>query len=137
MSYVVDASVAVKWVVPEALSEHADRLLGSDEDLMAPELMLIEAANALWKKQHRRELSPSEALNALEIVLESGVVTFPMRPLMSRALAIAGRLGHPVYDCVYIALAERQRATLVTADERMLRRLGRRARVRVANLRNL
>ena len=54
-----------------------------------------------------------------------------MRPLMPRAFAIAGRLGHPVHDCVYLALAERERATLVTADERLLRRLGRRARVKV------
>ena len=114
MTWVVDASVAVKWVVPEALSEHAERVLATDEELLAPDLLLVEAANALWKKTERGELASAEARRALDVVLSSGLVIRPSRPLLSRALVLADRLAHPVYDCVYLALAEHERATLVT-----------------------
>ncbi len=137
MTWIVDASVAVKWVVPENLSEEADRLLGSEDPLMAPELLMIEAANALWKKARRRELSAGEAGRALDVLLASSIVVCAAQPLLARALAMAQRLEHPVYDCVYLALAERERATLVTADERLLARVGRRRmRARVVDLRS-
>lgn len=137
MSWVVDASVAVKWVVPEPLSEHADRVLASDAVLMAPELLFVEAANTLWKKRRRGELSSAEAATGLAIVMESGLVTFPAGPLLERALALAGRLEHPVYDCLYAALAERERATLVTTDQRLLGKVRRRRTgVRVVDLRS-
>jgi predicted nucleic acid-binding protein len=137
VTWVVDASVAVKWVVPEVLSDQADRLLGSDEILMAPELLMIEAANTLWKKTLRRELSATEAGRALGVLAESGIVICPAQPLLGRALALAQQLAHPVYDCVYLALAERERATLITADERLIGRVKRRRlRARVADLRS-
>jgi predicted nucleic acid-binding protein len=101
-------------------------------------LLLLEAANTLWKKHRRREISSSEAARALRILDESGLVVFPVPPLLARALVLAERLDHPVYDCVYLALAEREQATLVTADERLLARLGRRGlRLRFAGLRSL
>src|SRR5262249_3790626 len=99
MTWVVDASVAVKWVVPETLSANAERVLASEEELLAPDLLLVEAANALWKKTERREISAAEAGRALDVVLSSGLVIRPSRPLLHRALTLAGRLGHPVYDC--------------------------------------
>lgn len=136
MSVVVDASVALKWVVPEVLSEHADSLLAGDEELIAPDLLLVEAANALWKKRRRGELSASEAATCLGTLMEAGVVTHPTGPLLARALVLAERLDHPVYDCSYVALAERERATLVTADERLLGKL-RRRRMRVVDLRSI
>ena len=136
MTWVVDASVAVKWVVPEILSEQSDRLLGGGEQLIAPDLLLAEAANALWKKIRRRELSAAEANRALDVISASGIVLYAAQPLLARALVMAQRLEHPVYDCVYVALAERERATLVTADERLLARLARRRmKVRALDLR--
>jgi predicted nucleic acid-binding protein len=57
MTYVVDSSVAVKWVVPEVLSDEADRILAGDDPLIAPDLLQVEAANALWKKAARKEIS--------------------------------------------------------------------------------
>lgn len=135
MSWVVDASVAVKWVVPEGLSDNADRILASEEELLAPDLLLVEAANALWKKVRRHELSPGEADRALGVILSSGLVIRPTRPLLTRALVMAVRLQHPVYDCVYLALAERERAALVTADERLAGAVvRRRLKVRVRTL---
>jgi predicted nucleic acid-binding protein len=136
LTWVIDASVALKWVIPEILSDQADRLRGGPEELLAPDLLLVEVANALWKKTAGREISPAEADRALDLVRESGIDLRPTAPLLTRALDIARRLNHPVYDCVYLALAAREHASFVTADRRLLRRVPARAlQVTVVDLR--
>lgn len=120
MTYVVDASVALKWVIPEPLSDRAAHLLDNGEGLIAPEMLLIEVANALWRKIARREITAREGNRALELLSESGLDLTPAAPLVGRALDLARMLQHPVYDCVYLALAERERATLVSADARLV-----------------
>jgi len=134
LSYVVDASVALKWIVPEALSDNADRLLDSDQELLAPDLLLVEAANALWKKMARRELAVREAKRAFTLLLDSGLVVRPTAPLLPRAMHLAQSIKHSVYDCVYLALGEQERAPVVTADARFFRNASRRAKLRVVNL---
>ena len=123
MSLVIDASVVVKWVIPEALSDRADRVRDHEGDIRAPDLLLIEVANALWRKTLAREISPREADTALDLVQRSGLDLRGTPPLVPRAMELARRLGHPVYDCVYLALAEREGVPLVTADQRLLRTL--------------
>jgi len=123
VSWVVDASIAVKWVIPEVFSDKADRVRDHPDDILAPDLLLLEVANALWRKTEAREISAREADAALEIVRQSGVDLRSTPPLVPRAMELARRLGHPVYDCIYLALAEREHATFVTADQRLLRRL--------------
>jgi len=138
LSWVVDASVAVKWVIPEVLSDLADRVRDGAEDVLAPDLLLVEVANALWRKTSAREISAREADGAFDLVRRSGIDLRPAGPLLPRAMDLARRLGHPVYDCVYLALAEREEATLVTADQRLLRRLSaRKLEIAVADLRSL
>jgi predicted nucleic acid-binding protein len=138
LSWVVDASVAVKWVIPEVLSDLADRVRDGAEDVLAPDLLLVEVANALWRKTTAREISAREADGAFDLVRRSGIDLRPAGPLLPRAMDLARRLGHPVYDCVYLALAEREEATLVTADQRLLRRLSaRKLEIAVADLRSL
>jgi predicted nucleic acid-binding protein len=138
LSWVVDASVAVKWVIPEVLSDLADRVRDGAEDVLAPDLLLVEVANALWRKTTAREISAREADGAFDLVRRSGIDLRPAGPLLPRAMDLARRLGHPVYDCVYLALAEREEATLVTADQRLLRRLSaRELEIAVADLRSL
>ena len=138
MTWVVDASIAVKWVIPEVLSDRADRVRDGDEDVLAPDLLLVEVANALWRKTASREISAREADDAFDLVRGGGLDLRPTGPLVPRAMDLACRLGHPVYDCVYLALAERERAALVTADQRLLRRLAtRRLGVSVVDLRTL
>jgi predicted nucleic acid-binding protein len=131
MTIVVDASVAVKWVIPEVLSDQAESLRGPADRLLAPDLLLPEAANALWKKLTRREITAREAAQAIDLLIESGLDLRPSAPLLGRALALARRLRHPVYDCIYVALAQAEGATLITADQRLLARVAR-ARTRVA-----
>ncbi|MET0852847.1 MAG: type II toxin-antitoxin system VapC family toxin [Candidatus Rokuibacteriota bacterium] len=128
----MDASVAVKWVMPEHGSENADRLLGDGEPLLAPDLVLVEAANALWKKVTRREVSVGEARRALQMLRGSALETRPTAPLLGRALDLATQHKHPVYDCIYVALAEAEGARLVSADARLLTAGARRLRWPVA-----
>ena len=117
---VVDASVALKWVVEEEGSEAALALKG--HDLAAPPLMRVEAANALRTLAARRAIAPAVALDLLGLLQEAPVTVIePDDALERRALEIALELAHPVYDCVYLALAERMGRVLVMADGRLLR----------------
>ena len=119
---VVDASVAIKWFVNEDGSEAALALQG--RDLAAPALLRIEAANVLRTLVARKATTSEEAL-ALFALLQAAPVTLVDSDdaLEARALELALVLGHPVYDCVYLALAERMGRTLVTADGRFLKAL--------------
>jgi predicted nucleic acid-binding protein len=134
LTLVVDASVALKWVVSEVLSAQADRILVAEHDLVAPDLLAVEAANALWKKTSRQELSARQAREALGVLLQAGIAWHSSSPLVPRALELAHLLRHPVYDCVYVALAERLGATLVTADEPLRKRVAKRRDIRVRAL---
>src|SRR5690348_6010942 len=108
-------------VIPEVMSEQADPMRDGDDDVLAPDLLLVEVAHALWRKSTAREISPREAEAAFDLVRRSGIDLRPTAPLLPRAMDVARRLGHPVYDCVYLALAERERAAFVTADHPLLR----------------
>jgi len=116
VTLVVDASVALKWVLAEPGQDAADALL--DEDLIAPSLWLLEAANALWRRSLRGELSAGEAEERLSELFNAPVTSIPIEDDLSRAAALAQRLGHPVYDCLYLALAVREQTQVVTADRR-------------------
>src|SRR5262249_22670848 len=138
VTWVIDASIAVKWVIPEVLSDKADRLRAGDDEMLAPDLLLTEVANALWRKTVRREIAPAEADRAFALVTESGIGLHPTAPLLGSALRLARRLGHPVYDCVYLALAVRERAPFITADGRLVRRMAtRRLPIPVTDLHTL
>jgi predicted nucleic acid-binding protein len=138
VTWVVDASITIKWVIPEALSDAADRLRDGEHEFLAPDLLLVEVANALWRKTRAEEISAREADAALDLVRQSGIDLHPTGPLLRRATEVARRLDHPVYDCVYLALAEREHAAVVTADVRLLRRVAaRKLAVSVVDLRTV
>jgi predicted nucleic acid-binding protein len=117
----VDASVAVKWVVQEPGSEAAVLLL--DRRLVAPDLSCAECANILWKKVVRRELTPDEADVAAQALEGADVEILPTRPHLAAATVLAARIEHSAYDCVYLVAAERADVMMVTADERLVRKL--------------
>ncbi len=116
MSLVIDASVALKWVLDEPGGAEAEALL--DEALIAPGLWLIEAANALWKRAGRGEISLDEAAERLQALLNAPVATPRAEDDLASALSLASQLAHPVYDCLYLALAIREDTQVVTADTR-------------------
>jgi len=116
VTLVIDASVAVKWVLPEVGSEAANQLKG--QDLAAPDLWLSEAANALWRRSRRGEFSAAQANQLIAELLEAPVVSSPIEADIAEALKIARDLGHPVYDCLYLACALRYDTRVVTGDIR-------------------
>jgi predicted nucleic acid-binding protein len=116
VSVVIDASVTLKWVIDEPRTEAALAL--SDEQLLAPELWLAEAANALWRHVRLGELTAVQALARMEELRNAPVATVPIEPLVSEALRLATELLHPVYDCLYLALAIRYDTYVVTDDRR-------------------
>ena len=118
MRLVVDASVAVKWLVAEEDSDAADRLLAADDDLHAPRLMASEIANALWRKARIGEIEPERAGTLMAAVSAMPLHWSSDETLCADAVRLAAALDRPVYDCVYLALAHRVDARLVTADVR-------------------
>ena len=121
MKLVVDASVALKWLVPEEDSDVADRLLTQSYEIHAPRLLASEVANALWRKVALQGLMDiQEAEVRLESLSSRAIIWEADEMVGVDALGIATMLRHPAYDCVYLALARRIEATLVTADERFM-----------------
>jgi predicted nucleic acid-binding protein len=119
LTIVVDASVAAAWLVDDARSEEAAAVLGEREDLIAPDLLAIEVSSALWKRIMRGELAGETAEKLLAHLTSTGLVLERSAALVSTGLRIAEMLRHPVYDCLYLALAQKRGATLATLDKRM------------------
>ena len=120
---VVDASVAIKWVTDEPGSDDAARLL--ERQLVAPDLLGIEFANALWKKVRRGELAAEVAELAVKALMRAPIEFVETRPHLDTALSLAVELDHSAYDGVYLAVAEAEAVPLVTADRRFAMRLRR------------
>jgi predicted nucleic acid-binding protein len=120
MSLIVDASVAVKWFAEEPQSQKAEAVLGGPEDLHAPDLILAELGNALRKKVHLGLVTSEQALDALRRAPTFFARIHPLLDLATRATEIAIDIEHPIYDCFYLALAERERLPMVSADRRLL-----------------
>jgi predicted nucleic acid-binding protein len=113
---VVDASVAIKWFVPEIHSEAAVRALDAEIALYAPDLILPEFGNIVWKKVRRGEIELEEAG---EIIGAFARLPFEIRPsslLLSAAFELAVALDRTVYDSLYLALAVAEDCALITAD---------------------
>lgn len=123
-AFVVDASVVIKWVVQEEGSDAAVRLI-EGPTLSAPDLLIPECANILWKKVRREELTREEAKLAAELLIRADIELVPTRALMSAALRLAVDLGHAAYDCMYLALAMERGDTFVTADAKFARLVAR------------
>jgi len=117
---VLDASAVVRIIEgsPEASVMH-EAVLAADL-VLAPELMLTEVANALWRLQRAGQLEASGLQQRLSRAADLVDHIEPDRTLLAEALALATHLDHPVYDCLYLVLARREVASLLSADRRLL-----------------
>lgn len=120
MTWVVDASVAVKWFVDEARSAAARAVLASGDPIIAPDLIIPETCNTAWKKVRRGDIPREQAEAMVRALPLSFDRLAPTAPLSERALELAQRFDHPAYDCFYVALAESESAVLVTDDDRLV-----------------
>ena len=135
--YVIDASVAAKWFLPaagEPLSEEAAgwlrRYVKDEVRFVLPDLFWAELANVLWKAARQGRCTKMTARRAVTAMQEFNLPTVPSQLLLDEALALAFAFDRSVYDCLYVALALRSKAQLVTADERLANALAARLPVK-------
>jgi predicted nucleic acid-binding protein len=119
---VIDASVAVKWVAEESLTEQAISLLAGPA-LCAPAHWLAEAGNAVWSKFYRGQWSAEIAQARGAALHRAPVEPVPLLDLSKRALELAIAMEITVYDALYVALAEVRGIPLVSGDGKLMRRM--------------
>ena len=124
---VIDASALVKLALPEEYSNVMRRIITEHDDarlrLIAPDLIFTECANVLWKHTRRGNSAISEAVSALQALRGHNIALVPQGELVEAALDFALTYGSSVYDALYCALAQRDGAVLITADERLVNRV--------------
>lgn len=114
--FVVDASVAVQWFLPERHSEAAVRLRGKEYQLFAPNLLFLEINNVLLKHVRRKEISRTTAERIRAAIAHSPILIHSDRALLDPAYGLAEQTGCSLYDALYLALAVNLHGQLVTAD---------------------
>ncbi len=126
---VVDSSVVAKWLFLESLTDKALAVRRDWElslvDLIAPELMLVEISNIIWKKQRSNLITEEEGTSAIANLLALEIPTpVDRETILPRAYSLATFFDRTVYDAIYLALAEKMGAKLITADLRLYNAVG-------------
>jgi predicted nucleic acid-binding protein len=119
LTRVIDASAATAWLANEPDSADLDTLIVKGEDLIAPDLIIAEIGNALWKKSRAGDFDIARTEEAFRLLKDAGLRLTESGTLVVEAVRLASRLSHPVYDCLYLGLAQKRGAELVTLDKRM------------------
>jgi predicted nucleic acid-binding protein len=127
MRYVIDSSVAFKWVVPEIDSDKATRLRddcnNAVHDLLSPDIFPTEIGNALAFAERASRIQPGEAALFFVEILTNTPRLYSAVPLLPRAMDICIQKRQSVYDCLYVALAEQEGCDFITADTKMVNAL--------------
>jgi len=127
MKYVFDASVAIKCILPEKDSPKAVRLLNAYRktihELIAPDIFALEVAHALTRAERKMIIQPPQGAKRFSALMRARPLFYPFLPLLPRAFAISSGMHVGVYDCIYVALAERESCELITADDRLFKKL--------------
>jgi predicted nucleic acid-binding protein len=129
MKYVLDSCVGFKWLVVEQDTDKARKLrdeyrLGTHE-LIAPDVFPVEIVHALTRSERQGRVTAAEGAQLMVDMLNTLPLLFPSLPLLPRAYQISSSARIGVYDCLYVALAEREGCDLVTSDARLIANLGR------------
>ena len=128
MNLVIDASVLVKFFIPEILSEKAEelnaRIMEGDLRLLAPDLIFAEVGSILWKKHRRKELSRAEAEEIVDAVVSLPMEIETSKALLPFALDLGLAYGITVYDALYVSLAKVHETILITADKKLVEIMG-------------
>lgn len=122
--YVIDASVAAQWLLPEENSHKAFTLIDNRVERIVPDLLHSEIGNILWKRVRTGSLSRERADEALRKLESIPLTVCPVAEIMDLSLTIATEYDRSFYDSAYVALAIRERAVLLTADAKLVRALG-------------
>lgn len=120
MSMVVDASVVVHWLVPGVFTQSATQLLDNEERFIAPDLLIAEVGNAVWRFHRQHLLSREEVDTAIGTLAVAPIALQQTSQLIADAFLIATDLDRSVYDSLYLALALATGTPFVTADRKLL-----------------
>jgi predicted nucleic acid-binding protein len=124
MKYVLDSSVAFKWLVPEIDTDKAIRLRDDFNqgvvELIAPDLLPVEVTHALTRAERQGRVTPAQGAILLKDLLKNLPPLHAYMPLLSRAYEISSSMRIGAYDCLYLALAEREKCDFVTADTKLI-----------------
>lgn len=124
MKYILDASVALKWVLNEPHSDEARRLRDDFRkkvhDLLAPDTFVAEIGHALTRAERKGVIQPPMAAAFFSDVLSTPPILHHFVALMPRAMSLSSQMRIGVYDCLYVALAEREQCKVMTSDHRLL-----------------
>lgn len=127
MKYVLDSSVALKWVLAEADSGRAVRLRdeynAQTHDLIAPDIFTPEIANGLAVAERQGRIRTGEAAIFFHDIICNAPAIQPTAPLLIRAMELSLSTRQAVYDCIYVALAEAEACEMVSADDQLVRKL--------------
>ena len=118
MKIVIDASVLIKWYLPEIHSLEAELLVNDLFEIQAPELLITEFGNILWKKCKIAELSSEESSIVADQMLTEDITFHPHASLLRDSLRQANETGQTVHDWTYLTLALSLGAAFVTADRK-------------------
>ncbi len=121
MMLVLDASVAAKLVLQEPDSEQAYEAIEAAGEFAAPDLILLEVASARLKAAAHRAFDPLQIEDVVQTLRAGCRPLVPTLDLVDEAVAIARKLRHPIYDCVYLALGRRLGVSVLTADAELVR----------------
>ncbi len=121
MILVVDASIVAKWFVIEDHTDHAEALLDPPFDLHAPEFVLAEIGNVVWKKHQEGSITFAELRKSLDLFDSLDLTLHPVREIIGVAVNGAVETGQSVYDWAYLALAISLSCPLMTADRKFFR----------------
>lgn len=123
MLLVIDSSVIAKWLFPEPLQLQARAVCqdweSSRVELIAPNLMFVEVGNIIWKKQRLGLITPEEATSSIFDLLDLEIPTVESQVILAEAYSLAERFDRTVYDALYLALAQVNSASIITADLRL------------------
>ena len=127
MRYVLDSSVAFKWLVPETDTPKALRLRDDFRnglhDLIAPDVFPVETIHALTRAERQGRVTPAEGSVLFKDLVKNLPLLHPYLPLLPRAYQISSSMRIGVYDCLYVSLAERESCEFVTADDKVIKNL--------------
>jgi predicted nucleic acid-binding protein len=124
MKYVLDSSVAVKWILEEEHSGRARQLRDDARNvvhqLLAPDVFPVELGHAVTRAERQGRIAAPDGWASWLAVMAGSPHLHASLPLMPRAYALSSKIRIGIYDCLYVALAEREQCELVTADERLV-----------------
>ena len=123
VTVVVDACVAIKWFISEPDSVQAQRLFTASYQRAAPDFVLLELANALWKNERLGRVKAEHARSAIAKVPDFFSSLLPSANLLPKAAELAREIDNPVYDCLYVIAASGLNAQLVTTDSKLIVKL--------------